>query len=339
MRPIELRGEIAPVPPLWEQGMRFSLEYLREVLPPPNPPLERVPPLVREFFGASDSTGGGEDGGIIQRSAFWTYAIFSESGGGFLEVTLKFPGPSWSDWWRATPFAVGVLDQEFEGSGFGLIILHASRGTSQIIGEAFFPRLERRFPIVVRSLVEDLHAVPSLTNATSTCWAKDNGASNYWGFITCRHAVTGVKTGATVALAGGGMGNLQRKAPPTIDAAYVSTSAPSASLSRMQMVTFPTAGQSVDVKTSTGSQARSVVAVTNTLGVITDPYHPVKVYLDQPCLPGDSGALVQISGGGGIAIYCGAMSGATVSGMTGQTVGIGQHLEQAVTVLNLSPHI
>lgn len=66
--------------------------------------------------------------------------------------------------------------------------------------------------------------------------------------------------------------------------------------------------------------------MTDTLGIIDDPIHPIKVYLDQPCLPGDSGALVQTPAGEGVAIYCGEMTGATVAGRTGQTVGFAQHL-------------
>jgi hypothetical protein len=343
--------------------MRFSLDYLNAVLPPSNPPLESVPVPVQRAFGASEPFGGSEgssfpeDEGpnITQRSAFWTYAIFSEFGDGSVQPTTM-PGPFcpawwwwrwWWCWWQKwnqpkqrfkALFSVGAFDRDFEGAGFGLIIESPFLQRSQIIDELFFPRLNRSFPVAARPLVEDLHAVPSLINATSTCWARDNRAPTVWGFVTCRHAVTGIKDGAKVALGGGGPARLERKAPPTIDAAFVSTSAPRASLRPMNFVTFPTAGQSVDVLTSAGPQARSVVAVTETLGVINDPYHPIKVYFDQPCQPGDSGALVQSSSGNGMAIYCGSMSGATVHGRTGQTVGIGQHLQQAVTVLDVLAH-
>jgi hypothetical protein len=294
----------------------------------------------------------GEESAIIVRSALWTYAIFNEflSGNFGPDGPSKTPWPSASEYWyslvtlfRAAsriPFAVGVFDPDFEQKGFGLIITGDPQlVTPGILGEIYFYQLGRSFKVLARSGVEDLHAPPSLVNASTACWANDNNRASQWGFLTCRHAVTGISQGATVALSGGGTAKLLRKAPPTVDAAYIGTSAPSTSVTPMKMVTFPTTGQPTDVQTSRGPQARSVVAVTNTLGVIGDPYHPIKVYLDQPCQPGDSGALVQASGGDGVGIYCGELSGATVGGKTGQTVGISQHLEQAVTVLDVSPHL
>jgi len=94
-------------------------------------------------------------------------------------------------------------------------------------------------------------------------------------------------------------------------------------------------GQSVTIAASAGVAQRSVVTVTDTLGVINDPYHPIKVYLDQPCQPGDSGALVDSGANEGAGIYLGAMSNATVLGQPGQTVGFAQHLEQVFCVHRL----
>jgi hypothetical protein len=178
--------------------MRFSLDYLNAVLPPSNPPLESVPVPVQRAFGASEPFGESEgssfpeDEGpnITRRSAFWTYAIFSEFGDGSVQPTTM-PGPFcpawwwwrwWWCWWQKwnqpkqrfkALFSVGAFDRDFEGPGFGLIIESPFLQRSQIIDELFFPRLNRSFPVAARPLVEDLHAVPSLINATSTCWATD----------------------------------------------------------------------------------------------------------------------------------------------------------------------
>src|SRR5262249_25429690 len=162
-------------------------------------------------------------------------------------------------------------------------------------------------------------AIPTLTNSSSACWAKDNTQVGEWGFLTCRHALFNVLTGARVPLSGGGTGKV-RKAPATVDAAFITTNHPPASVNPLRVATAATAGQSVNVATATGIVARKVVDTTNTFGVIRDPYHPIKVYLNQPCQPGDSGSLVLLTPNVGFGIYLGELSGATVGGHPGQTL-------------------
>lgn len=324
--------------------MQFSLPYLREILPREDPPLELVPPEVLKFLESEGRKEDDEDGALIRRSALWTYSIFSEFRGGNFSlldpsslligyVQCEYYGPFRSG------FSIGAFDQEYEGSAFGLIFVSAIARRSQIIGEIEFPRLSRSFKVTARALVEDYHSAPSFSNATSTCWASENVSPGRWGFLTCRHAFAGVQAGAVVPLNGGGSATLVCKAPATIDAAFLETTKPTLSTNGLHLLRFPTAGQAVDVRTTGGSQNRSVVSVTDTLGVINDPLHPVKVYIDQPCLPGDSGPLIQDSNGLGVAIYSGELTNATIAGRTGQTVGFAQHLEQAATILNLSPHL
>jgi hypothetical protein len=199
-----------------------------------------------------------------------------------------------------------------------------------------FIRLNETFPIVFRSLVEDLHALPSTSNAASSCWVEDRSKPGQWGVLTCRHALSGVQQGATITLTNGATAKLERKAPATIEAAFLATAAPSR-LNQMALLRFATPGQSIRVVTARGVNQRSVVAVTDTLGVIDDPYHLIKLYMDQACQPGDSGALVDTNTGEGAGIYLGAMTSATVAGRSGQTVGFAQHLEQAVEILDLVP--
>lgn len=315
--------------------MFFSREYLREILPPTDPPTRYVPELVREPLAQLRET----DGEEVYRSGLWTYAMFSELREGQFSVSdFKEPWPwPWRAWSPYGELLIGVHDPEYEGRAFGLIFMTLPSFGSGHVGQVSFPRLERSFPVAKRGLVEDLHAPPTLPNATSTCWAQDR-KRRQWGFLTCRHALSGVPVGATVGVSGGAKAIVRSKGPGVIDAAFLETgSAPTSK--QMKLLRFPTAGQSVDIILSSGIAKRSVVTVTDTLGVIADPYHPIRVYLDKACQPGDSGALVSSTRGEGVGIYCGDMTNATVAGQPGQTVGFAQHLEQATEILDVDPYL
>jgi hypothetical protein len=317
--------------------MFFTLEYLRSILPPP-PPEEYVPTAVREAISLGAIASQQDDPELINLSARWTYAIFNELREGQAQFSIKTPPPSPFRFSRTFGnLSVGALDQEFETAAFGLAVQGLAEKSS-VIGEVHFPRLNRTFPLALRALVEDPHAPPSSTNASSACWAEDRKQRGVWGFVTCRHALTNLTAGNPVPLKGGGSGQVGRKAPPTVDAAFVIVGAPPTGVSPLQTTTFATSGQRVDIHTGQGAAQRSVVSITDTLGVINDPYHPIKVYLDQPCQPGDSGSLVALPSATGIGVYCGSLSGATVGGQTNQTVGFAQHLEQAVQILDLDPY-
>ena len=107
----------------------------------------------------------------------------------------------------------------------------------------------------------------------------------------------------------------------------------------MTTISFPAAGLPVDIVTSAGPQARHVVGVTNSFGVINTSYFGVQVFLDLPCSPGDSGSLVQTATGDAVALYSGALRGANYNNLTNQTLGLGQHFEQAAQQLGVSAFV
>ena len=311
--------------------MRFPPEYLRTILPTSNPPDEYVPDVVRPWMLLLRD----REGEDVYRAGLWTYAMFSE----IRQNQYTIVDPILLRPFQILPLnAIGVLDQEFEYTGFGVVLMARPPLTSRMIGQILFHRLAQTFPVVLRSLEEDLHAIPSPSNGASACWVEDRTRPGHWGVLTCRHALSGVKVGAHITLTSGATAKLVRKAPPTIDAAFLETAAPP-HLKKMTLLRFAVPGQSLRVIASAGITQRSVVTVTDTLGVINDPYHPIKLYLDQPCKPGDSGALVDTTAGEGAGIYCGAMTNATVAGGAGQNVGFAQHLEQAVEILDLVPFL
>lgn len=322
--------------------MRYSPEYLRDVLPKELPPPQRVPGEVMSYFAKRD---GFDDPDLIRRSAHWTYAIFAELRRG--EWSLDAPAsPAFASCLlrtgaraAATAVSVGVLDQDYEQSGFGIILTLPWAEKSEPVGTVVFPQLkDTRFPVAIRALAEDPHAAPSLPNATTTCWAEDRKLAGRWGFVTCRHALAGVPVNANVPLIGGGVGRVLRKNQPTIDAAFIETAAPAVPPNPLPLFTYPTTGLALSVHIGSGPASASVVSVTDTLGVIDDPHHPIKVYIDKPCSSGDSGSLVT-TGSDGVGIYCGELSSATVAKQAGQTVGFAQHLEQAAKILDFNPYL
>ena len=109
--------------------MEFSLNYLQEVLPPTDPPLELIPPQILDEYPETEDES--DEIRLTRRSARWTYAIFSEIRGGYysqVQGSKPFGGldgrnshffqlvyPRWRE------MSVGVFDRQYEGSGFGLI--------------------------------------------------------------------------------------------------------------------------------------------------------------------------------------------------------------------------
>lgn len=323
--------------------MRFSVEELREILPEGLPPREAVPDAVIAAYATIDA---GEDNDLLRRSAFWTYAIFAalpRSGWTFTPtrdmppiLAIGFE----ADGVRPSPLlSVGALDPEYEAKGFGIILTSPLASESLVLGTMMLPDLGGvRFPVALRALAEDPHAPPALANATTTCWAEDRLSPGHWGFVTCSHALTGIRTGARVPLVGGGLGTVVRMGWPLIDAAFVETSPPTGPINPLPVIRFPTTGLALSIHFGGGQTGALVVGVTNTLGVIGDPHHPIKIYTDKHGQPGDSGSLIT-SGGDGVGIYCGALSGATVRRRSAQTVGFAQHLEQAATILDFDPYL
>jgi hypothetical protein len=331
--------------------VNYSDDYLREVLPSMDPPLNEVPrPVLSEFESLfDDQLYRGEMGEYRARSVKWTYAVFEQLRLGNYEI----------DSFRRPPFfgsildlgiglfgqmSFGLFDPEFEQRGYGLIV--ATRlpsdypGPETEFGSVVFRRLDKRFPIILRRMETELHALDGPWNGTSAAWARDSGYPPSWGFLTSGHVVSGIGVGGNVPLASGGMGKLNTTLHPPIDAAFVVAAPPSRAeqkrFSALSMIAFPAAGLPVDVIAKSGPAARHVVGVTNSMGVLNTSYFGIQVFLDQPCQPGDSGSLIKTSSGDAVALYSGAMRGATHNGLTNQTLGLGQHFEQALLRLNVS---
>jgi hypothetical protein len=328
--------------------MEYSDDYLQSVMPAEDPPSEAIPAAVTEELGRLEfyEEYGFPSGALVRRSTMWTYAVFEQRrlGNYVWEQSDSDSYQHLRDDFKDPSVQFGLFDPKFEEHGYGLIFPMAASKMYPApfrIGRVWFPNLKRSFPVMARMMFTTLHAPARPANANSACWARDNAAPHWWGFITSGHAVSGVPLGGATPLAGGHTGALMASRHPPIDAAFVATVAPkrgkkTSPLTPFSTINFPAAGLPVEIVTSGGAQNRNAVAVTNSMGVINTSYYGIQVFLDNPCAQGDSGSLVRTPAGEAVALYSGAQSGSTYQGQTGQTLGLSQHFEQALFALGVS---
>ena len=329
--------------------MRYSDDYLREVVPTADPPSGEVPlAVIAELARLGDDSSFLEGPAeTYRRSVRWTYAVIEQYrlGNYFWEQFYDlFPWQAFGGEARLlAPIQFGLFDPDYETSGFGVIIPHPPtqfQTRPGRIGTIRFPRLGRTFVVMARMMLTTLHTPAQPTNANSACWARDVASPSTWGFLTSGHAVNGFATGTAVPLAGGHSGTLEISSHPPVDAAFVSTAAPKGpkphSLRALSTINFPAAGLPVQVLTTSRVERRHAVAVQNSMGVINTSYYGIQVFFDQPCTPGDSGSLVRAAAGDAVALYSGEQGGCTYNGRTNQTLGLGQHFGQALYALGAS---
>jgi hypothetical protein len=332
--------------------MRYSDSYLREVVPPEDPPPGQVPPpVVAELDRLSDRPSSSDGlSETYRRSVRWTYAVIEQYRlGNYIWdqfYDLNYPWQLFGGETRVlSPIQFGLFDPDFEGPGYGLIIAGPPtqfRPRPGRIGTIRFPNLyDRSFGVIARMMLTTLHAPAQPATANSACWAQDNASPSTWGFLTSGHAVTGVAQGAAVRLAGGGQpGKLEISRHPPVDAAFVSTTAPRRPkhqpLLALSTINFPAAGLPVEVVTAKRVEPRHAVAVQNSMGVFNTWYFGIQVFFDRACTAGDSGSLVRTASGDAVALWSGELRGATLNNLTNQTLGLGQHFQQALYALRVS---
>lgn len=325
--------------------MNYSDGYLRETLPFNSPPALLVPPEVELAIAQEDESSGLDDEDLLHRSRRWTHALFSEMRQGQWVFRPRTNGVV-ASWGLSTAFsnpfercAIGLMDPEHEAHGFGLVLtsqLPIDR-PFELVGEAFFPRLAQTFPVGLGSARTELHALAHPVGATTACWARSR-KSALWGVLTAGHAVRHVGRGGAVAMSLGQQGQLGRARYPPIDAAFVLTTPPGGPISPQPVAPLPcpAAGFRVWVESQKTPQQRHVIRTMDTLGVVRTGAFPVLSFLDLPCVPGDSGALVSDLNRLGLGLYLGSMN---TSQVPGGVVGLVQNLEQAVHVLKVDPFI
>jgi len=138
-----------------------------------------------------------------------------------------------------------------------------------------------------------------------------------------------------VPLSDGSTGLSHRSFWQPIDAAFVVTVAPCIQPSPLAIHNFPAAGIPVDVECRSSTQRRRVASACNSLGFYKTRTFPVLFFMDNPCNPGDSGALVRLPRGAAIGIY----NGSEPSPDTGATSGRVLNFAQAMFALDTTPYL
>ncbi|MCF3639789.1 hypothetical protein LXM94_07375 [Rhizobium sp. TRM95111] len=309
--------------------MEYSDAYLREQLPKENPSSEYVPPDVEREIVSWREKGEFDDPELLARSVRWTYAIFSEFSLGNYRYT-EGKGLGFFPWGPCVlPYdqqvTVGLYDKDKERAGFGLAL-----NVPQGVGPPFyiadyieFPRLQQRFPFAVRQVTTELHSPPNPVNATTTCWAKCN-SSGKWGLITAGHAVGTNLVGLSVPLDDGSMALSHKSFWQPIDAAFILSAAPTEPVSSLKIINFPASGLPVNVVCKGNKQSRTVASACNSQGFYQTRLFPVLFFLNQPCSPGDSGALVQLNTGEACGIYNGSQPSPDTGGTSGRVLNFAQ---------------
>lgn len=324
--------------------MEYSDAYLREYLPRANPPMELVPgDVIDEVKRRGDFIG--EDRGLIARSTFWTYAIFSELGLGRYRSERFY-----ERFWRDTPWfmlagpnfnmkqiSFGLFDQDREEAGIGFTIDAPQWDGPEftIIDRLSFPLLGGvTFPLAIRQ-TEIEHHVANPCGATSACWAQCRTTS-LWGVVTAGHAINGNRPGRAVPMASGNTASLGRSYFQPVDAAFVLTPAPDHKPTPLSVLSFASMGLPVTVDCQSGSVPRTVVDVQNNCGVLNTREVGVTLCIDQPASKGDSGALIRVANGDAVGLYRGSMK--SPNSPTGFR-GLAQNFEQAILALDVLPYL
>ncbi|MBH1736045.1 hypothetical protein I5V12_00340 [Stenotrophomonas maltophilia] len=321
--------------------MRYSDDYLRESIPREDPPGALVPAVVREEIAGWIERDEITDRRLVSRSTKWTYALINELR--LFQFRILNPyGPILQLFHPNLPpprFMIGLFDGVVERNGFGFIA-HVPAGSDwhlhgEIASWLEFPRLNARFPLIIREVRYDEHGPDHPCNATAASWARCN-RTNRWGIITAGHAAPSARLGCRVSLESGSYGVLVRSYHPPIDAAFIQTSPPKEHVSKLPIRRFPASGQPVIAELKTGQQSRIVVHVDSFMQVVNTRQYPVQLFLDQPFQHGDSGALIRTSMHEAVGLYLGSVTSPAVP-----TASAGRVLnfEQAALALKVTPYL
>jgi hypothetical protein len=236
----------------------------------------------------------------------------------------------------------GFLDPRIERDSFGIIVYSVSPDAKEgQLGEyrpAFFENTEvfnfrpRSFPIFVRSIKEKFHLGCNPTNGTGSCWAKSQISSNNPlgpGMLTVQHLVG--TANKKIDLSCGIRAAILDRAPWGIDAMLLDTPCCSLAGNKMNPKQHIAPWTTVEFRGGvSGPISCQITDITNTQGVFSNAYLPIRIFIDSPGQPGDSGALVEIPASDPVGLYMGEYM--SLSGVRG---GFAQHLFQVTSIMDM----
>jgi len=176
--------------------MFLNPEALPRVLPESNPPLEAIPEVTR-ILAASLSYRP-----QLLRTYLWASALLNAGFQSAIPVPRRFSQVSAGFISLNEQVARRVFKSDANGIAFGLQIVAAGRNGEQQTVDAITVG-GVTFPVLIVYGRTELHGgPPDPSNASSTCWVRNLGGVSSWqyGILTCRHAVSTLSVGQTVAL-------------------------------------------------------------------------------------------------------------------------------------------
>lgn len=291
-----------------------------DLLPRHSPPGSLVPdPYISLLNAIQDTT--------LQHVMYWTVALASA----FAEHEI------WRNIQGFRFAAFGFADPDFEEDAFGILAYGApipGRKDEKILVEAG----EAKFPVFVRRSYELYHAVPTEHPALGTagCWAESFKPiiRGQVGLLTVKHVLQGAQPGSSIATTHG-VGTVLDVAPDGVEAALIAPSGPvprhRANLDWLHLVA-PWTDVQFEGRQS-GRIHTKVTSVHDTRGSLS-PWTPIRIYLADRGMPGDSGALVEDGSSQGVGLYMGE-----IRDLSGRFEGVGQHLGQAAHSMNLNLYV
>ena len=193
---------------------------------------------------------------------------------------------------------------------------------------------DRSFPLLYIPVRREQHALPNLSNATSTCWAKSQKQHirGQQGFLTAKHAVQGCTRGTQFTLNDGSIGTLADFGECGVDVALISKNGSIPKNAKaLSIVDHPINGDDAYFDGDVSGRVIGQIANSWYFSDCLSAYNSMRVYLDFFGEEGDSGALVRDTNtSGGLAIYTGMVTG------NGKDLGECQYLKQAIQNLDVS---
>jgi hypothetical protein len=315
--------------------MRFNPEWANDLIPEGVPPLETLPPFLRELAGARIVLGG------PLRAYIWATAIngagfesvvplpprFSQVSAGYVWVNENLLGASpWSERSRG-------------GFVFGASAIIRAQTQRQEISSLRIGA--RTLPLVITygDFVPD--GPPNPTNACASCWVENRGTYRPWkyGILTCRHAVAGLPLGTSISLNPSVAHSLPSAATLadiddcTIDAAVLEINASDwpSGLNGLSLINPSSPGQTVQFQDRSGVVQSGTVLRVFHYGTYAGNLFGQRVIADFHGVGGDSGSLLaDATTGLGVGLYMGKIP----DGNRGYD-GIFQDLQQVQSYFDL----
>ena len=234
--------------------------------------------------------------------------------------------------------AIGLFDPDTEGVGFGIILIGSVGGDSSghlaYHRDLIVPVDDHHFPVRIRRIQREEHiGVPNPDGGTGACYgvSRESATDSIGpGIVTAKHVV-GSNIGEEIDLSCLCPGKIIDIAPDGIDCALVKSDCAHTRQLLAPLKLVPPWMPAYMDGARTGYSETQVTAVTNTMGVFSSSHLPIRIYLADSGLGGDSGALVvNPDVDRPIGIYMGAYNNPA-----GQSGGFAQHIYQAAEIMDM----